>query len=625
MTANFERLMEAQRRKDMLRFIICGSVDDGKSTLLGRLLHDSRHIMEDQLANIENDSRRYGTTGKTPDLALLVDGLQAEREQGITIDVAYRYFETEKRKFIVADTPGHEQYTRNMATGASTADAAVILIDARKGLLPQTKRHSLIVSLMGIRHVVLAVNKMDLLDWNEERFAKILQEYTAFSQNLKFSSIAPIPLSALQGDNVISSSANMPWYSDPTLIAHLGKISASTDDKSKPFRLPVQCAVRTEEGFRGYCGTIAGGSIRPGDPILVMPSSAQSKIERIVKHEGDLDTASTGQSVTVTLTDDIDVARGDVLISVNDPPALADQLAAHVIWMSETPLIPGRAYIMRIGAATVTAEVTNLKHRINIETQAHEAAKRLGLNEIGMCNLALDRPVAIDRYEDFRDTGGFILIDRITNETAGAGMVLFPLRRAANIVWQPLTVNKESRARIKDQKPCVLWFTGLSGSGKSTIADIVEQKLFALGRHTYLLDGDNIRHGLNKDLGFTEEDRVENIRRVAETAKLFADAGLIVLVSFISPFAKDRLLARERMQEGEFFEIFVDTPLEECEHRDPKNLYKKAREGKIVNFTGIDSPYEPPQNPELVVDTLAKKPEEAAQDILALLRLNNKI
>ncbi len=623
--ADLAGYLRQQGEKGLLRFITCGSVDDGKSTLIGRLLWDSKLIFEDQLAQLEADSRRVGTTGGEIDLALLVDGLQAEREQGITIDVAYRFFATDKRKFVVADTPGHEQYTRNMATGASTAQLAVILVDARKGVLTQTRRHSVIVGQLGIRHVVLAVNKMDLVGWDQTRFEDIATEFAAFAERVGISHVHAVPVSALEGDNVLVPSDNMPWYAGPTLLGHLETVEVAAEDLDKPFRLPVQWVNRPNQDFRGYAGTVVGGRIRPGDEVMVLPSMRTSRVARIATMDGDLDEARCGDAVTITLADEIDVSAGDVIAAADRPAEVTDQFAAHVLWMAPEPLLPGRAYLLRLGAVTVPAEVTALKHKINVNTLEHQAGKTLEMNELAVCNLALDHVVAFDPYADNRDMGGFILIDRFTNATVGAGMIDFGLRRATNIAWQELDVDKSARARLKGQAPRVLWFTGLSGSGKSTIANLVEKKLHALGRHTYILDGDNVRHGLNRDLGFTEADRVENVRRVGEVARLFADAGLIVLTAFISPFRAERLLAREMMPEGEFIEVFVETSLEECERRDPKGLYKKARAGKIANFTGIDSPYEPPAEPDLVLDTDALSAEEAAERVVAYLKESGAI
>ena len=612
--------LEAQAGKDLLRFLTCGSVDDGKSTLIGRLLYDSKLIFEDQLATLETDSRTMGTTGGAVDLALLVDGLQAEREQGITIDVAYRFFATDKRKFIVADTPGHEQYTRNMATGASTADLAVILIDARKGVLTQTRRHSFIAALLGIRQIVLAVNKMDLVDFDRVRFDAIVEDYRAFAAGIDLHDVTAIPLSALRGDNVLTRSEKTPWYDGPTLMAHLESVEVASDLADRPFRMPVQWVNRPNADFRGYSGTIASGKVACGEAVVVLPSERASRVARIVTADGDLDEAVAGQAVTLTLEDEIDVGRGDVLASAAAPPGVTDQFAAHVVWMHEHALMPGRAYVVKIGARSVPAAITDLKHKINVNTMEHVAAKTLELNEVGVCNLALDHPVAFDAYGDDRTTGGFILIDRVTNATVGCGMIDFGLRRATNLVWQEIETDKAARAGAKGQKPCILSFTGLSGAGKSTVADLVDRKLHAMGRHTYVLDGDNVRHGLNRDLGFTEADRVENIRRVGEVSKLFVEAGLVVLVSFISPFREERQMARDLVEEGEFLEVYVDASLELCESRDPKGLYRKARSGQITNFTGIDSPYEAPENPELHLRTGDMDPEAAADSVIEELR-----
>ena len=617
---SIEQFLAEQEHKSLLRFITCGSVDDGKSTLIGRLLFDSKLIYEDQLAALERDSKVSGTTGDDVDLALLVDGLQAEREQGITIDVAYRFFSTDRRKFIVADTPGHEQYTRNMATGASTASLAVILVDARKGVLTQTRRHSFIVSLMGIRQIVLAVNKMDLVDYAEDVFDTIVNDYRVFAGGLGVDDVTAIPMSALKGDNVLTAGDSMPWYDGPTLMAHLETVDVTTDDASRPFRLPVQLVTRPNLDFRGYSGTIAGGSVKPGDPVTALPSGRQSKVERIVTYDGDLNSAQAGQAVTLTLEDEIDISRGDILSASDQPCEVSDQFGVHLLWMSDEPLYPGREYIMQSATKTVTATITELKYKVNVNTLDHQAAKDLHLNEIGWCNLSLDQAIPFDPYEDNRQTGSFILVDRLTNGTVGAGAISFALRRGANIAWQELDVDKAAHSRLKSQAPGILWFTGLSGSGKSTIANLVEKRLHAIGRHTYVLDGDNVRHGLNRDLGFTDADRVENIRRVSEVAKLFVDAGIIVLVSFISPFRSERRMARETVAENEFMEIFVDTPLEICEGRDPKGLYEKARAGKIANFTGIDSPYEAPEAAELVLKTETMTAEEGADQVIAMLR-----
>ncbi|MFC7301553.1 sulfate adenylyltransferase subunit CysN [Cognatiluteimonas weifangensis] len=607
--------------KSLLRFITCGSVDDGKSTLIGRLLHDTRLLLDDQVSALESDSKRFGTQNGEIDFALLVDGLAAEREQGITIDVAYRFFDTDKRKFIVADCPGHEQYTRNMATGASTAELAVMLVDARKGLLTQTRRHSYIVSLLGIRHVLLAVNKMDLVDYDETVFNDIVAGYRELAATLGIPHVTCIPLSALKGDNMLQRSAAMPWYTGETLLQHLEtvRIERSGANGSLGFRMPVQWVCRPDQDFRGFAGTIAAGAIAPGDEIAVLPSGQRSRIARIVTAGGDLPRAAAGQAVTLTLADEIDASRGDVLAAAASPPEIADQFAAHLLWLGEQPLLPGRPYWLRIGTRTVGAQVTEIKHKVDVNTQEELAAKHLVLNEVAYCNLYLDQPVPFEAYADNHELGAFILIDRQSNATVAAGTLAFALRRAGNIHWQHLEVNKAARAQIKHQTPRCLWFTGLSGSGKSTIANLVEKKLLALGRHTYLLDGDNVRHGLNKDLGFTAEDRVENIRRVAEVARLMVDAGLIVLVSFISPFRAERRMARELFGEGEFLEVFVDTPLEVAEQRDVKGLYARARAGEIRNFTGIDSPYEVPERAEVTLDTTAAQPQALADRLVALL------
>ncbi|MBD1545112.1 sulfate adenylyltransferase subunit CysN [Roseibium aggregatum] len=610
----------AQEDKDQLRFLTCGSVDDGKSTLIGRLLYDTKLIFEDQLAALERDSKKHGTVGEEIDLALLVDGLEAEREQGITIDVAYRFFATDKRKFIVADTPGHEQYTRNMATGASTADLAVLLVDARNGLMVQTRRHAFIASLLGIRHVVLAVNKIDLVDYSETRFEEIRAEFESFANGFDFETFVAIPMSARFGDNVTARSERMGWYNGPTLLEHLETVDVGEHVLEAPFRFPVQWVNRPNLDFRGYSGTIASGKVAVGDSVVVAGPGKTSKVARIIAPEGDVKTARAEEAVTITLEDEIDISRGDQLCAPEARPDVADQMAAHVIWMADDAMLPGRSYLMKIGTKTVTATVTEIKHKINVNSFEHIAAKKLDLNEIAFCNLALSQAVAFDPYEANRSTGSFILIDRMTNATVGAGMVWFALRRATNIHWQALEVDKAARAESLGQKPAVLWFTGLSGSGKSTIASIVEKKLHAEGKQTYTLDGDNIRHGLNRDLGFTDADRVENIRRVGEVARLFADAGLITLVSFISPFRSERGMARELLDEGEFFEVFVDTPIEECKKRDPKGLYKKAAAGEIKNFTGIDSPYEAPENAEIHLHNVNRDPEEVADEVIRFLK-----
>ncbi len=623
--AELEAYLAAQAAKPLRRVITCGSVDDGKSTLIGRMLHDAHAVFDDQLSTLEADSKRHGTQGAGLDLALLVDGLAAEREQGITIDVAYRFFGTDRARFILADCPGHEQYTRNMATGASTADLAIVLVDARKGLLTQTRRHSYIVSLLGIRHVVLAVNKMDLIDYDEAIFARIVQDYRALAEQLGIPQVTSIPLSALNGDNMLESSTRMPWYTGTTLLAHLETVdvAAAGAADNAALRLPVQWVCRPDQNFRGFAGTIASGTVAPGDEIVALPSGRRSRIARVLGGDGvgnsELARAGKGRAVTLTLEDEIDISRGDVIAAASSPPEVADQFAAHVLWMGEQPLLPGRPYWLKVGARTVGASVTEIKHRVDVNSQEHLAAKSLDLNEVGYCNLHLDQPIPFETYADSRELGGFILIDRQTHATVAAGTLDFSLRRAANIHWQHLEVDKAARARGMGQSPRCLWFTGLSGSGKSTVANLVEKRLMAMGLRTYLLDGDNVRHGLNKDLGFSDEDRVENIRRVAEVAKLMVDAGLIVLVSFISPFRAERRMARELFDGGEFIEVFVDTPLAVAEGRDVKGLYAKARAGKIPNFTGIDSPYEVPEAPEMRLDTVAQTPEALAETVVERL------
>jgi len=614
--SDIEGYLRAQQQKSLLRFITCGSVDDGKSTLIGRLLYESNQLYEDQLAALEADSKKMGTQGEALDFALLLDGLSAEREQGITIDVAYRFFATDRRKYIVADTPGHEQYTRNMVTGASTAEAAVLIVDARKGALTQTRRHCYIVALLGIRHILVAVNKMDLIGYSEPAFRAIVAELTAFAMRIGLDDVTFIPVSALHGDNVVVSSPNMPWYRGPTLLGCLETVAVDdTQLQNAPFRLPVQWVNRPHHEFRGFAGTVASGSIRAGERVRVQPSGRESSVARIVTADGDLEQAIAGQSITLTLADEVDISRGDMLSAASAPAEVADQFEATIVWMADEPLLPGRLYLLKIGARTANVQIGELKHKVNVNSLEHVAAKTLALNEIGVCNLSLDHPIAFDVYRENRDTGGFILIDRVSNNTVGAGLLDFALRRAHNIHLQALDLDKALRAQIKGQKACVLWLTGLSGAGKSTVANLVEKKLHALGRHTYLLDGDNVRHGLNKDLGFTDVDRVENIRRVAEVAKLMADAGLIVITAFISPFRAERRLARELMDEGEFIEIFVDTPLAVAEQRDRKGLYRKARRGELKNFTGIDSPYEVPEHAEIRVET-ARLAADAAADLI---------
>jgi bifunctional enzyme CysN/CysC len=617
---DIEAYLKAHEIKTLLRFITCGSVDDGKSTLIGRLLYESQMLFEDQLAQLEADSKRVGTQGGDLDFALLVDGLAAEREQGITIDVAYRFFATDRRKFIVADTPGHEQYTRNMVTGASTADAAVILVDARRGVLTQTRRHSYLVSLLGIRHVVIAINKMDMVDYSRERFDRIEADYRAFAHRIGLADFTCVPLSALRGDNIIERSPRTPWYQGSTLLGWLETVEVDQDRlRATPFRLPVQWVNRPNLDFRGFCGTIASGAISRGDRIRVLPSARTSHVAGIFGPQGETETAGAGESVTITLADEIDASRGDVITAANAPAEVAELFEATVIWMNDEPLLRGRSYLMRVGTRTVNATVAPIKYRVDVNTLEHLAAETLALNEIGVCELELDRAVAFDPYAENRATGSFILIDRISNDTVGAGLLNFALRRSQNIHWQALDVDRSARAAIKAQKAAILWFTGLSGAGKSTIANLVEKKLHAARRHTFVLDGDNVRHGLNKDLGFTDQDRVENIRRVAEVAKLMTDAGLIVLVSFISPFRSERRMARSLMAEGEFIEVFVDTPLAVAESRDEKGLYQKARRGDLKNFTGIDSPYELPEAAELRIDTTRCTPAAAADAIVQLL------
>ncbi|MBL4893850.1 MAG: sulfate adenylyltransferase subunit CysN [Emcibacter sp.] len=615
-TNDIEGYLKEQEHKSFLRFITCGSVDDGKSTLIGRLLYDSKLIFEDQLAALENDSKKVGTQGGDMDFALLVDGLAAEREQGITIDVAYRFFATDKRKFIVADTPGHEQYTRNMATGASSADVAVILIDARKGILTQTRRHSYIVNLLGIRHAVIAINKMDLVDYAQGVYQDIEKDYREFAENLNFSSITFVPLSALKGDNIIEAGENMDWYSGPTLMKILETIDVSNQKQEQPFRMPVQWVNRPDLDFRGFSGTIASGTIKAGDEIIALPSGKTSRIKSISTYDGDLDLAVADQAITLTLEDEIDISRGDVISEINQRPEVTDQFQAQVIWMHDQPMLPGRPYLIKTTNKTVTGEVTGLKYKVNVNSLEHEAGKTLELNEVGICNISLDEAIVFEPYRENPAMGSFIMIDKISNVTVAAGMIDFGLRRATNVHWQAVDVDKTVRAEQKRQRPVVLWFTGLSASGKSTIANLVEKKLQALGKHTYLLDGDNVRHGLNKDLGFVDADRVENIRRVGEVSKLMIDAGLIVLTAFISPFRAERRMVRDMLEDHEFIEVFVDTPIEICEQRDPKGLYKKARSGEIKNFTGFDSPYEKPERADIHLHTGNMTAEDAADAVI---------
>ena len=620
--ADVKSWLAEQERKELLRFITCGSVDDGKSTLIGRLLYETRQVFDDQLAALEADSKRHGTQGEKIDFALLVDGLSAEREQGITIDVAYRYFSSEKRKFIVADTPGHEQYTRNMVTGASTADLAVLLVDARKGVLTQTRRHSYLAHLVGIRRFVLAVNKMDLVDYDQGAFDAIAADYRVFAERIGIENWVAIPVSGLNGDNIVSASGGTGWYDGPSLLDHLDSVPVDAQsDAAKAFRMPVQWVNRPNQNFRGFAGQLASGAVKAGDEVRILPSGRVTRIDRIVAAEGDLVEAVAGQSVTVTFGDEVDCSRGDVITAATDPPEAADQFEATIVWMADEPLLPGRGYWLKIGTATVTATIQEPKYEINVNTLDHLAAKTLELNGIGVAELATDReivfePYSVDGTSPNRVLGGFILIDKLSNATVACGMLHFALRRALNIHRQHLDVSREIHAALKGQRPAVLWFTGLSGAGKSTIANLVEQKLVARGRHTFLLDGDNVRHGLNRDLGFTEADRIENIRRVGEVARLMADAGLIVLTAFISPFRAEREIVRKMMSEGEFIEVFIDTPLAEAEERDTKGLYAKARAGELKNFTGIDSPYEPPEAAEIHIDTTKMNAADAADLIV---------
>lgn len=602
-----------------LRFITCGSVDDGKSTLIGHLLYESKEVFDDQLAALAKDSAQFGTQGSQLDFALLVDGLQAEREQGITIDVAYRFFATPARRFVVADTPGHEQYTRNMATGASTAQLAVILVDARKGVLVQTKRHSRIAALMGIRHVVLAVNKLDLMAYSQSCFEQTVATYRAFAADLGFLSVQAIPVSGLVGDNVVQPSTHMPWYSGPALLPYLNTVDASSGQGGGAFRMPVQWVNRLVPDFRGFCGQVAAGSVSPGDAVRVLPSGVQTRILRVMRGFDAVPAADAGDAVTLTLADEVDASRGDVLVAADASPEVADQFEARLLWLGERAMVPGRQYVLKLGCKEVAATVSAIKHLLDVNTGAHLAATALAMNDIGLVTLSTSAPVVFEPYSTSQALGGFILIDKLTFETVGAGMVLFALRRATNIHWQALELNKTERARQKQQVPRCVWFTGLSGSGKSTLANLLDKRLFAEGRHAYVLDGDNVRHGLNRDLGFTEADRAENVRRVAEVARLMVDAGLVVVVSFISPFAAERAMARSLFEPGEFVEVFVDTPLHECERRDVKGLYTKARRGELKNFTGIDSPYEPPASPELHLRTAELSPEQCIDRLVTVL------
>jgi bifunctional enzyme CysN/CysC len=619
---NLKKFIGIEEEKSQLRFITCGSVDDGKSTLIGRLLYDANHIFDDQLEALEADSRKIGTQGGAMDFALLVDGLSAEREQGITIDVAYRYFATEKRKFIVADTPGHEQYTRNMATGASTADLAVILIDARKGVMTQTRRHSFIISQLNVQHTILAVNKMDLVDFSKDVFDSIVRDFSVFATKLDLDNLSFIPISALGGDNIYSQSEKTDWYQGPTLMHLLETAAVESRAHLAPFRFPVQWVNRSSSDFRGFSGTIISGKIAKGDSVVVLPSGVTSKVKNIVTYDNDLDSAIVGQAVTLVLEDEIDISRGDVLSQTIDRPEVTDQLLAHLLWMAGKPMLSGRPYMLKVNNKSVSATVTDIKYKIDVNTLGHEATKTLSMNELGVCNLFLDEKIAFEPYTKTKEMGSFILIDVLTNDTVAMGLIDYGLRRADNIQWQNFNINKQARARLKNQNPAVLWFTGLSGSGKTTIANIVEQRLYARHNHTVLLDGDNIRHGLSKDLGFTDVDRVENIRRIAETSKLMVDAGLMVLVSFISPFAAERRFARNLLEEREFIEIFIDASVELCASRDPKGLYKKVEDGEIKNFTGIDSPYESPEEADITIDSAKIEAVKAADQIMQYLEIN---
>jgi bifunctional enzyme CysN/CysC len=619
-STDIESYLKSHEEKSLLRFITCGSVDDGKSTLIGRMLYESQMLFDDQLSALKNDSKKIGTQGNEIDFALLVDGLAAEREQGITIDVAYRFFSTDKRKYIVADTPGHEEYTRNMATGASTADVAIILIDAKQGVLTQTRRHSFIVSMVGVKKVLLAVNKLDLVDYSEQVYRQIVSDYSDFAESaLDIDSITAIPISALLGDNVVERSEKTPWYTGETIMEYLENIEVRNQKKQAPFRMPVQWVNRPNSNFRGFSGLIASGETKIGDKVRLHPGGKESSIASIVTWDGELQQASVGQSVTITLNDEIDVSRGDTIAVSTDPCAESDQFQSRILWMNDNSMIPGRQYIFKSNTQTTTLTLGKLKHRIDVNTLNHLPAKTLELNEIGVCNISLDKRIAFDPYDDNRTMGGFIVIDRLSNNTVGMGLIDFALRRSENIHWQKMDVSKESRAEQKSQSAKIIWFTGLSGSGKSSIANILEKKLQALGKHTITLDGDNMRHGLNRDLGFTAADRVENIRRVGEVAKLMVNSGLICITSFISPFESERKMARSLVSENEFIEVFIDAPLSVCEERDVKGLYAKARSGEIPNFTGISSPYESPENPEIRIDTTKQSPEEAANQIIEFI------
>ena len=617
---DIESYLAAHEQKELLRFITCGSVDDGKSTLIGRMLYESHMLFDDQLAALEADSKKVGTQEGEIDFALLVDGLAAEREQGITIDVAYRFFSTDKRKYIVADTPGHEEYTRNMATGASTADVAIILVDASQGVLTQTRRHSFIVSMVGVKRIILAVNKLDLVDYSEEVFNQIKQDYHNFANEaLSLEEITAIPISALRGDNIVGPSENTPWYSGQSVMEYLETVEVAAEAQSRPFRMPVQWVNRPNREFRGFTGLIGSCTVSTGDKIRVLPSGTESTVARIVTYDGDLELAGAGRSITLTLADEIDISRGDIITSADSPCSSADQFQARILWMDDSAMASGRQYVYKSNSQTTSMTLGRLKHRIDVNTLEELPAKELDMNEIGVCNISLSSRVAFDPYDSDPVMGGFVIVDRMTNNTVGMGLIDYALRRADNIHWQSMDVTKQSRAEQKGQRPRLVWFTGLSGSGKSSIANVLEKKLQAMGRHTITLDGDNIRHGLNRDLGFTKADRVENIRRVGETSKLMVEAGLICISSFISPFASERDTVREMLEEGEFIEVFVDTPLEVCEERDVKGLYAKARAGELPNFTGISSPFEAPQNPEIRIDTTQMSAEEAAEQIIDYL------